>query len=92
MYDVINEKKPFEFKDLRADVSVSPIKDTDIPHRLIRKNVKVDNKTIPVLLQPKVPNLKTVRAVAAAGYSTGCLLYTSPSPRDRQKSRMPSSA
>ena len=26
----------------------------------------------------------------ATGY--GCLLYTSPSPRDRQKSRMPSSA
>mgnify|MGYP000193424146 CR=1 FL=1 len=24
--------------------------------------------------------------------SQGCLLYTSPSPRDRQKSRMPSSA
>ena len=24
--------------------------------------------------------------------SNGCLLYTSPSPRDRQKSRMPSSA
>ena len=24
--------------------------------------------------------------------SYGCLLYTSPSPRDRQKSRMPSSA
>ena len=23
---------------------------------------------------------------------SGCLLYTSPSPRDRQKSRMPSSA
>ena len=28
---------------------------------------------------------------AIAGYTT-CLLYTSPSPRDRQKSRMPSSA
>ena len=26
------------------------------------------------------------------GAVTGCLLYTSPSPRDRQKSRMPSSA
>ena len=26
------------------------------------------------------------------GISTSCLLYTSPSPRDRQKSRMPSSA
>ena len=25
-------------------------------------------------------------------YARGCLLYTSPSPRDRQKSRMPSSA
>ena len=25
-------------------------------------------------------------------YPWGCLLYTSPSPRDRQKSRMPSSA
>ena len=24
--------------------------------------------------------------------ASGCLLYTSPSPRDRQKSRMPSSA
>ena len=27
-----------------------------------------------------------------AGYYNVCLLYTSPSPRDRQKSRMPSSA
>ena len=28
----------------------------------------------------------------AFNQATGCLLYTSPSPRDRQKSRMPSSA
>ena len=27
-----------------------------------------------------------------ADHANGCLLYTSPSPRDRQKSRMPSSA
>ena len=27
-----------------------------------------------------------------ARQASGCLLYTSPSPRDRQKSRMPSSA
>ena len=27
-----------------------------------------------------------------AGLNRHCLLYTSPSPRDRQKSRMPSSA
>ena len=29
---------------------------------------------------------------ACAEICVGCLLYTSPSPRDRQKSRMPSSA
>ena len=31
-------------------------------------------------------------ALTNAGSSTGCLLYTSPSPRDRTRSRMPSSA
>ena len=30
--------------------------------------------------------------VSRDGYPLSCLLYTSPSPRDRQKSRMPSSA
>ena len=30
--------------------------------------------------------------VIGEGPSLACLLYTSPSPRDRQKSRMPSSA
>ena len=36
----------------------------------------------------------TGTGAAAGGGMTqkGCLLYTSPSPRDRQKSRMPSSA
>ena len=32
------------------------------------------------------------RKVGAANWGNSCLLYTSPSPRDRQKSRMPSSA
>ena len=31
-------------------------------------------------------------AKGVTAYSYSCLLYTSPSPRDRQKSRMPSSA
>ena len=38
-----------------------------------------------------VGDLTTARNYAA-GQSSTCLLYTSPSPRDRQKSRMPSSA
>ena len=33
-----------------------------------------------------------VGALVWLGKDTACLLYTSPSPRDRQKSRMPSSA
>ena len=37
-------------------------------------------------------NLLTSIKSASNGYPLSCLLYTSPSPRDRQKSRMPSSA
>ena len=35
---------------------------------------------------------KDVILAAARSQNSSCLLYTSPSPRDRQKSRMPSSA
>ena len=35
---------------------------------------------------------KKIFDILADRYSDSCLLYTSPSPRDRQKSRMPSSA
>ena len=34
----------------------------------------------------------TLNAATAASQIDGCLLYTSPSPRDRTRSRMPSSA
>ena len=40
---------------------------------------------------PSDANRRSKRALHRSGYYT-CLLYTSPSPRDRQKSRMPSSA
>ena len=43
----------------------------------------------------KIAGLDVKRIInepTAAALSYGCLLYTSPSPRDRQKSRMPSSA
>ena len=37
-------------------------------------------------------NVQAGEMVEFDGGVKGCLLYTSPSPRDRQKSRMPSSA
>ena len=38
------------------------------------------------------PVREAIRMLTGLGLVTACLLYTSPSPRDRQKSRMPSSA
>ena len=47
----------------------------------------------PSAAQKQFPNLLLGFALAeATGLFGFCLLYTSPSPRDRQKSRMPSSA
>ena len=43
---------------------------------------KIEASTAPITPPPSVPGSR----------SDFCLLYTSPSPRDRQKSRMPSSA
>ena len=37
-------------------------------------------------------NIKKILMIVNPGQINNCLLYTSPSPRDRQKSRMPSSA
>ena len=53
--------------------------------------------TVPVTVIQVEPNHVTqLRTPERDGYSAVqlgfCLLYTSPSPRDRQKSRMPSSA
>jgi transketolase len=39
-----------------------------------------------------IPGIEIPAGSLGHGIGIGCLLYTSPSPRDRQKSRMPSSA
>ena len=48
----------------------------------------------PLLKSPKVDNPKSVLFIGNSFfyYNNGCLLYTSPSPRDATLSRMPSSA
>ena len=62
---------------------------------IIRKETK---SFLKVMLEIKRPE-KILEIGTAVGFSailmgkySPCLLYTSPSPRDRQKSRMPSSA
>ena len=54
------------------------------------------NITFPLLSDDDSSTIKEygiLNTVVAEGLGpNGCLLYTSPSPRDRQKSRMPSSA
>ena len=50
------------------------------------------NLTIPDGLFESFSGLTTTGATVIVGLDYFCLLYTSPSPRDRQKSRMPSSA
>ena len=46
--------------------------------------------------EPNTPVIKTAQLFHAQGFRivilSGCLLYTSPSPRDAHESRMPSSA
>ena len=39
-----------------------------------------------------IEKMRVAGRIAAGALAEACLLYTSPSPRDRQKSRMPSSA
>ena len=68
------------------------------------KMIENPNIPKPTGVYPILDRFYYERAIAAIekGYTSGsiisryvgiaCLLYTSPSPRDRQKSRMPSSA
>ena len=72
--------------------------------RKTSKNSKKNNPvTMPALAKTppsfknKVIDKKALKNLVSWAYKTHgtaitCLLYTSPSPRDRQKSRMPSSA
>ena len=49
----------------------------------------------PVSAHPELPGFEPIRdglSIIFTMLTYTCLLYTSPSPRDRQKSRMPSSA
>ena len=50
------------------------------------------NEEILDAYSPEIERLKTAHGFVTADVINVCLLYTSPSPRDRTRSRMPSSA
>ena len=58
------------------------------------KRQEILDKAVQYILNPRfgTQNAKHAFLLEEVGLSESCLLYTSPSPRDRQKSRMPSSA
>ena len=49
-------------------------------------------ETIPLEFETPKGDISPVDGIPNDALASACLLYTSPSPRDRQKSRMPSSA
>ena len=53
---------------------------------------QIDQRLYRASRDEALATLASAQATAAAAQAKACLLYTSPSPRDRQKSRMPSSA
>ena len=74
-----NLARPYAFSELRDDAVACA-------HRLIAHGVKPKDRVA------LVAETGADFAQLFFGIVYACLLYTSPSPRDRQKSRMPSSA
>ena len=74
-----------------ATIMVAPLANA---HTTVKSSTLEDGGVYQTL--PEVFDLVFAQEVGLASLilkdTNGCLLYTSPSPRDRQKSRMPSSA
>ena len=63
-----------------------------IKEKLMEKFKLSDLGNVSVVLDMQVTRNRAKGSLTISQESYTCLLYTSPSPRDRQKSRMPSSA
>ena len=67
----------------------------ELTQHFLARIAKLDpnyNAVITVTADQALQAAATADQRLATGNASACLLYTSPSPRDRQKSRMPSSA
>ena len=96
-----SNKKPKQFLNLIDDernmiqLTVDRIKEIADSEEIFIATSENYKKDVEKYL-PKIPSknisIEPMRRNTAACIGLACLLYTSPSPRDRQKSRMPSSA
>ena len=80
-----------KFREPGQEVRVGDIRGSlaiDVPEELKRLHKQMTAK----LLDRSDPSKEYKAKQIASYHAIYCLLYTSPSPRDRQKSRMPSSA
>ena len=59
---------------------------------MVFKPFNINSKHIVIMMTFKQDILPIIEALCSEGYHVTCLLYTSPSPRDVEESRMPSSA
>ena len=96
IYRSLWEKAAFQWCDKNPKVKQWSSEEIVVPyyyevdkryHRyFVDMKIVFEDKTLLVEIKPEKETLPP------AGPRRTCLLYTSPSPRDRQKSRMPSSA
>ena len=83
-----------------ADEVIEHIRDNNLSlHYILETHIHADHLSSAPYLREQLggeivigSQITTVQETFATIFAEGCLLYTSPSPRDRQKSRMPSSA
>ena len=84
--DVLPAQLPFLLLNGSAGIAVGMA--TSIPPHNLNEVVEA---LIAIIKKPSLSEEKLLELIPGPDFPT-CLLYTSPSPRDRQKSRMPSSA
>ena len=77
---------------INAAVRAEGLTYSQFMHGVKLAGIELDRKVMADLAMNEGAAFKTIITQAKAALPSDCLLYTSPSPRDRQKSRMPSSA
>ena len=83
---------PIQAQQPSADASLDTRRSYDIPSLQLGSSLARIARESGQPISIDADLVRHLQAPPVQGRYTPCLLYTSPSPRDRQKSRMPSSA